>query len=197
MNLRRLLVVAASAVLAVGVLAGCSENPAISSDGNNTGYVSGAGAYKEIAPADRKNPQSGFTAPLDTSGTITSKQLLGKVHVLNFWYSTCGPCRVEAPRLESAYEHYKGTVPFLGVNTYDQAPQAREFEKTHGVTYPSVIDTNDVTVQYAYSKWVSPDSVPVTLVIDKHGRVAARITGEVESASILTSLVDRVIAEGQ
>ncbi|MEJ1230556.1 MAG: TlpA disulfide reductase family protein [Galbitalea sp.] len=193
---RRALIAVAASALAIAVLAGCSENPSFSSDGDNTGYVSGGGAYKEIPPADRKQPQD-FTATLDTGGTVTSTQLLGKVQVLNFWYAGCGPCRVEAPRLEKVYRHYKGSVEFLGVNTYDQAPTARVFEQTHKVTYPSVIDTNNATVQYAYSSYVSPDSVPVTLVIDKHGRVAARVTGEVEDASILESLVDRVIAEGK
>jgi thiol-disulfide isomerase/thioredoxin len=196
-NARRVLVAVAASLLAVGVLAGCSESPSIASDGTNTGYVSGAGVYKEILPADRKDEDAPFTAPLDTGGSITSKSLLGKVHVLNFWYSTCGPCRIEAPKLEAAYTHYKGKVRFIGVNTYDQAAQARVFEETHGVTYPSIIDTNDAAVQYSYAKWVSPDAVPVTLVIDKHGRVAARVTGEVETSSILTSLIDRVIAEGQ
>ena len=188
--------VAASAI-AVGALAGCSENPSIASADNNTGYASGSDVYKEILPADRKAPTAPFTATLDTGGTISSKQLLGKVHVLNFWYATCGPCRVEAPNLEKSFEHFKGSVPFLGVDTYDQAPQALEFEKTHHVTYPSVIDTNNATVQYAYSDFVSPDAVPVTLVIDKHGRVAARVTGELEEASILNDLINRVIAEGQ
>ena len=197
MNVRRLLVVSAASVLVAGALAGCTENPSIASDGNNTGYVSGSGVYKEVPPAQRQAPTAAFTASLDTGGTVNSKSLLGKVHVLNFWYSTCGPCRVEATKLESAYKHYKGSVPFLGVNTYDQAAQALQFEKVHGVTYPSVIDTNNATVQYSYSKYVSPDAVPVTLVIDKHGRVAARVTGILDSASILTSLVDRVIAEGK
>jgi peroxiredoxin len=194
---KRLLVATLASVLAVGALAGCSETPSIASDDNNTGYVSGAGVYTEIPPAERKAPTASFTAPLDAGGTITSKQLLGKVHVLNFWYSSCGPCRVEAKRLESAYKHYNGSIPFLGVDTYDQAPQAVVFEKTHGVTYPSVIDTNQATVQYAYSDFVSPDAVPTTLVIDRHGRVAARVTGELEEASILESLVDRVVSEGQ
>jgi peroxiredoxin len=194
--LRRLLVASVASLLAVGALAGCSETPSIAGDDNNTGYVSGSGAYTEIPPAERKTPLP-FTATLDTGSTVTSKQLLGKVHVLNFWYAGCGPCRVEAPRLESAFKHYKGTVAFLGVDTYDQAPTALTFEQTHHVTYPSVIDTNNATVQYAYSSFIPPNAVPVTLVIDKHGRVAARVTGELEEASILESIVDRVIAEGQ
>jgi peroxiredoxin len=182
--------------MAVGALAGCTENPTFNSDGTDTGYVSGAGAYKEIPVADRKAAMS-YTSVLDTGKKIDSSQLAGTVHVLNFWYASCGPCRVEAKQMEKAYTHYKGSVPFYGVDVYDQAPTALTFESTHKVTYPSMIDTNTVNVQYAYSAYVSPDAVPTTLVIDKHGRVAARVTGEVEQSSILTALVDRVIAEGQ
>jgi peroxiredoxin len=193
---RRVWFAVAASVLTITALAGCTEDPSFSSDGNNTGYVSGAGVYKEITVADRK-PAATFTSVLDTGAKLTSSQLLGTVHVLNFWYASCGPCRVEAPRMEKAYQHYKGTVPFYGVDVYDQAATALTFESTHKVTYSSMIDTNSTAVQYAYSAYVSPDAVPTTLVIDKHGRVAARVTGEVEDASILTALVDRVIAEGQ
>jgi peroxiredoxin len=185
-----------AAALAIAALAGCTESPSFSSDGNNTGYVSGAGVYAEIKVADRK-PAATFTSVLDTGGKLTSAQLLGKVHVLNFWYAACGPCRVESSRMEKAYEHYKGGIPFYGVDVYDQAATALTFESTHKVTYPSLIDTNTTNVQYAYSAYVSPDAVPTTLVIDKHGRVAARVTGEVDETSILTSLIDRVVAEGQ
>ena len=196
MNIGRVVVVAIAASLCVGALAGCTESPSFSSDGNNTGYVSGAGVYKEIAVADRK-PAGAFTSILETGTKVTSAQLLGTVHVLNFWYAGCGPCRVEAPKMEKAYTHYTGAVPFYGVDLYDQAPTAQAFEAAHKVTYHSMIDTNTVAVQYAYSAYVSPDAVPTTLVIDKHGRVAARVTGEVEDPKILTAIIDRVIAQGQ
>jgi peroxiredoxin len=193
---RRVGAALAASVLAVAVLAGCTESPSFSSDGNNTGYVSGSGVYKEIAVADRK-PAATYTSVLDTGAKLTSAQLLGTVHVLNFWYASCGPCRVEAPTMQKAFAHYTGSVPFYGVDVYDQAATALTFESTHKVKYPSMIDTNTAAVQYAYSAYVSPDAVPTTLVIDKHGRVAARVTGEVESSTILTALIDRVIAQGQ
>lgn len=196
MSARRIIIAAIAAFVAVGALAGCTESPSFSSDGSGTGYVSGSGVYLEIPAAHRKAAGT-FTSVLESGTTITSAQLLGTVHVLNFWYAGCGPCRVEAPRMEKAYQHYKGTVPFYGVDLYDQAATAQAFEKAHKVTYPSMIDTNTVAVQYAYSAYVSPDAVPTTLVIDKRGRVAARVTGEVEDPKILTAIVDRVIAEGK
>jgi peroxiredoxin len=195
-NHRRVLGAVLAGALSMAFLAGCTQNADFASDGNQTGYVSGGGVYTEIKPADRK-PAETFTATLDTGTKITSAQLLGKVHVLNFWFAACGPCRVEAARLEKAYNHYSGTIPFVGVNTYDSAPTAQAFEAAHKVTYPSVIDATTTSVQYAYSGFVPPDAVPVTLVIDKHGRVAARVTGVVEQATILTDLIDRVVSEGQ
>jgi thiol-disulfide isomerase/thioredoxin len=192
---RKPLLAIATSLLVAAALAGCTESPGFSSSAS-TGYVSGSGQYDEIKVADRK-PALAFTTTLDTGAKLKSSSLLGKVHIVNFWYAGCGPCRVEAPLLESVYKSYKGKIPFLGVNTYDTAATARTFEQTHNVTYASAIDITTASVQYAYSAYVSPDAVPVTLVIDRHGRVAARITGELESASILTSLIKTVVSEGQ
>jgi peroxiredoxin len=193
---RRVIAAWLVAALGVGALAGCTESPSFSSDGNNTGYVSGSGVYTEIKVADRK-PAANYSSVLDTGAKVSGDQFIGTVHVLNFWYASCGPCRVESSKMEKAYVHYKGTVPFYGVDVYDQAATALTFESTHKVTYPSMIDTNTANVQYAYSSYVSPDAVPTTLVIDRHGRVAARVLGPIDDVSILTALVDRVVAEGQ
>jgi thiol-disulfide isomerase/thioredoxin len=189
----RILGAVLASAAALALLAGCTQSVGSSP---SQGYVSGSGEYKEIKPANRLSPVT-FTARLDTGKTITSASLLGTVHVLNFWYAGCGPCIQEAPLLEKVYNSYDGKVPFIGVNTYDQAPTAQEFERDRKVTYPSVIDVNTTSVQYAFSKKIPTNAVPTTLVIDKHGRVAARVTGEVTDASILTALIKTVIAEGQ
>jgi thiol-disulfide isomerase/thioredoxin len=190
---RRLVAVVLTPVAVVIALAGCTQSSAALS---NPGYVTGSGVYKEIPVKDRTSPVT-YTGKTETGATISSKQFLGKVHVLNFWYAGCAPCFVEAPRLESVYKSYKGSVPFLGVNTYDQAAVAATFEEKRGITYPSIIDANTASVMYAFAGKVAPDAMPTTLVIDKHGRVAARVTGLLESTSILKSLVNTVIAEGQ
>ena len=182
-------------IVATLILAGCAEDPTGSAAQNNLNYATGS-PYKEIPPADRKAPVK-FLGLLDTGEKVSNKTFLGKVHVINFWYAGCGPCRVEAPRLQSAFSSYSGSVPFLGVNTYDQAASALTFEKAHNVTYPSVIDVNDTAVQYAFSASIPANAVPTTLVIDQQGRVAARVTGIIEEASILKALVDKVVGEGQ
>jgi thiol-disulfide isomerase/thioredoxin len=186
----------AAPLVAVLLLAGCAETPSIASAGGNKGYVSGAGVYKEFKPADRKSPVK-FSSVTDAGDKVSSSQYLGEVYVLNFWFAGCGPCRVEAPRLEKVYKKYGGKTPFLGVNTYDQAAQSLTFAKRFKITYPSAIDVNTVSVQYAFSKYIPPNAVPTTLVIDRHGRVAARVTGVIEDPSILSSLIDTVVSEGK
>jgi thiol-disulfide isomerase/thioredoxin len=181
-------------LVATVVLAGCTEDPAGAGSDNNLGYISGS-PYKEIKPADRK-PAVKFSGVTESGDKVSSSQFLGKVHVINFWYAGCGPCIREAPRLESAFKSYNGAVPFLGVNTYDQAATAINFETAKKVTYPSVIDVNDTAVQFAFSASVPANAVPTTLIIDQKGRVAARVTGVIEDASILKDLINTVVAEG-
>ena len=69
------------------------------------------------------------------------------------------------------------------------------FEKDKGVTYPSVLDRDTGSVLLAFSKTVPPKATPTTLVIDKKGRVSARILGAIPDRSILDSLISDAVAE--
>jgi peroxiredoxin len=184
--------VVASALL----LAGCSNDPLadqyLSGDGKN--YIAGDGTVTEIKPEARQKAVD-FAGTTAEGSSVSQADYSGEVVVLNFWYASCAPCRVEAPELAKLSAKYDGQgASFLGVNVRDQAPQAISFEKNYGITYPSVIDT-DGALQLAFSGEVSPNAVPTTLVIDKEGRVAARILGQVSEPSILDTLIRDTIAE--
>ena len=58
-----------------------------------------------------------------------------------------------------------------------------------------IIDANTASVQLAFAGAVAPNAVPTTLVIDREGRVAARISGLIRDRSILASMIDRVLDE--
>jgi peroxiredoxin len=190
-------VAGATAALSLLLLAGCASDPLADQykDGTNTNYISGDGVYKEYAPEQRQDPVD-FTGVSDAGVEISSADYAGEVYVVNFWYASCPPCRAEAPDLQALSEDYadKG-VEFLGVNTYDQAGSSEAFARTYGITYPSILDANDVAVQFAFSKSVAPNAVPTTLVVDREGRVAARWSGMISDPSILESMIDRVIDE--
>nr|HPG76608.1 TlpA disulfide reductase family protein [Rhodoglobus sp.] len=115
---------------------------------------------------------------------------------VNFWYAACGPCRAEAPDLKALSEQYTD-VPFLGVNVSDSPDVADTFTTKNGLGYPSIIDANTATVQLAFAGAVAPNAVPTTLVVDREGRVAARISGLIRDKSILAAMIDTVVAEKQ
>ncbi|MFJ6653699.1 TlpA family protein disulfide reductase [Microbacterium sp. NPDC091313] len=194
----RLAAGALAAVVAL-TLAACSNDPLADQyrAGDNKGYIAANGFQTvEIAPDERGEPVV-FDGTTESGQEVASSDYAGKVLVVNFWYATCGPCIVEAPRLEQAYTSFAGqAVAFLGVNTYDQAETAASFAKDNDVTYPSVIDVNGGRVKLAFAGKAPLNATPTTLVLDQQGRVAARIIGELPEASILQAIVKTVLEEG-
>ena len=196
MNRRTRIVVAT--VLTTVVLAGCTSNDGPAQqyrEGNEKGYIAGDFQVVEIPPADRGEPVV-FEGVTETGETVSSDDYRGGVLVVNFWYAACGPCIVEAPLLEAVWQEYQDRgVAFLGVNTYDQPATALSFARDNNVTYPSVIDVNDGRVKLAFAQVTPIQATPTTVVLDQEGRVAARIIGQLASASILSPLVGDTLAE--
>jgi thiol-disulfide isomerase/thioredoxin len=185
---KRLLVVAAAAL----VLAGCTSRDGIAGE-DGGGYVSGDGTVLVVPAADRAEVPAWGGDTVD-GASIDSADLDGVV-VLNFWYAGCPPCRVEAPDLEEVFQQYGDRVTFLGVNVRDSAATASSFEREFGVTYDSILDVSTRDVLSAFAGQVPPSAVPTTLVLDAEGRVAARISGMLPSATTLGDLIDQVLGE--
>jgi thiol-disulfide isomerase/thioredoxin len=193
-----ILTAAAIAAATTMALAGCTTNDSLANQyrsGSGQNYIAGDGTVSEFAAGSRGKPIS-FTGKLEDGSTVSSKTYAGKVLVVNFWYAGCPPCRVEAPQLEALSQKYASEgVAFLGVNLYDSADTAASFEQDKGVSYPSVLDRDTGSVLLAFSKTVPPKATPTTLVVDKEGRVAARILGAIPDKSILDSLISDAVAE--
>jgi len=189
--------IAALALVAVA-LTGCTSSDSLAQqyrDGNEKGYIAGDFQVVEIPAANRGEPVV-FEGVTETGETVSSDDYRGGVLVVNFWYAACGPCIVEAPMLEEVWQEYQDQgVAFLGVNTYDQPATALSFAQDNNVTYPSVIDVNDGRVKLAFAQVTPIQATPTTLVLDRDGRVAARVIGQLASASILSTLVDDTLVE--
>lgn len=172
------------------LLAACGSD---TSSRYDSGYVSGDGVTTEIPAADRSDPLE-ITGTSFEDEAFSSVDLRGELLVVNVWYASCPPCRKEAPDLQAIHEDYadKG-VSFVGVNVRDSAGPAKAFEENYGITYPSLPDT-DAQIMYALRGQVAPNAVPSTLVLDREGRVAARISGGADP-STLRAMIDRVLAE--
>jgi thiol-disulfide isomerase/thioredoxin len=178
-------------------LAGCAANEPLAdqySSGSGQGYISGDGAYTELPPDARDAPIV-FDGTDEQGEAVSSDDFAGQVYVVNFWYAGCPPCRLEAPDLVSLDEEY-AEVPFLGVNTIDGPDVALTFAKEFGVEYPSVLDADTASVRLAFAGQVAPNAVPTTLVLDREGRVAGRISGLIRDRSILAAMIDTVLEDG-
>ncbi|MGJ3189333.1 TlpA family protein disulfide reductase [Paenarthrobacter nitroguajacolicus] len=198
-NLSRRGVLTAGGVLLAGLtmgLSACAQEDSLAEQarkGDNKNYVAGDGSVTEFAKADRAAPVA-LKGTLFNGETVKPEDLQGKVTVLNFWFAACAPCRIEAPQLEALHQDFKDQgVQFFGVNLRDEQATAEAFDKTFNITYPSFND-KDGAVLLSVSGIVPPGAVPTTLVLDKEGRVASRVLGEIEKGT-LKALITSAVAE--
>lgn len=187
---RRGLLGAAGALASTAFLAACGDD---TSDRYETGYVAGDGVSTEIPADDRDEPLE-FSGTTYDDEELTTADHQGQLLVVNVWYAACPPCRKEAPDLQEISQEYaEDGVSFVGVNVRDDAGPARAFEDNYGITYPSLPD-QDAQIMYELRGQVAPNAVPSTLVLDREGRVAARISGAIDP-STLRAMIDKVLAE--
>jgi len=118
---------------------------------------------------------------LNGEGKLSLASLRGKVVVINFWQSTCYPCKLEARDVAEASREWaaKGVV-FLGVDAQDLRSAGRAYLEHYKVTYPNVRDAIGKT----WTTW-GVTGVPETFFIDKRGRVVPpHITGQASRKKI-------------
>ncbi len=161
--------------------------------GDNKNYIAGDGSVTEYAPETRGEPVE-LEAELYNGTKVNSNDWKGEVTVLNFWYAACAPCRLEAPDLKALYKKHKDDgAQFFGVNLRDSKATAQAFERNFGIKYPSIND-QDGGVLLAMTEYVPPQAVPTTIVLDKQGRVAARILGVADKSTLDTLITDALAA---
>jgi len=146
-------------------------------------YVAGNGTTTSLASGHRSAAPK-IAGTFRDGSKFHLGDLTGKVVVLNFWASWCPPWRVEAPDLESVSQQTKASgVRFIGVNVRDSRDSASAFQRTFKITYPSLYDQSDrVALQI---KGAPPNSLPFTVVLDRHGRIAVVIRRSIRAAELL------------
>lgn len=171
-------------VVAVLLLSSCGGG---SSATGSRSFIAGNGTVTFIDAKDR------IAAPAIQGKTLDGDIYhfeIGRVGVLNVWASWCAPCRAEAPALALLSSTFP-EVRFVGVLTRDNLSTARAFVKRFSIPYPTLIDDS---ILLGFRDSLIANAIPTTLVIDKNGKVAARISGAITVAS-LTDLIERVSKE--
>jgi thiol-disulfide isomerase/thioredoxin len=166
------------------LLSGCSNGGASKAEES---FIAGSGAVTKIAQSDR------IAAPTISGMTLNGTQFAltqGKVAVVNVWASWCSPCRAEEPTLSALAKKYVD-VQFVGILTRDNPVNAEAFTRTRKTPYPTLIDDS---ILIGFRKSLPANAIPTTVVLDKNGKVAARISGSVTVAS-LSQLINEVSGE--
>ena len=136
-------------------------------------------AFRKTTIAERGVVKVGDEAPnfhlRDLAGNVVSlSQLRGKIVLLNFWATWCGPCRVEMPAMEQLYHTFpRGEFEILAVSTDPQGVAVtRPFQREMGFTFPILHDS-----EYRVGLTYGARTLPMTFMVDRQGVVRQKIFG--------------------
>jgi peroxiredoxin len=118
-----------------------------------------------------------FTLQSLSAGKLSLSDYRGKVVLLNFWATWCMPCRQEMPSMERLWQQYQNKgFAILAVSTDEGgASRVKSFVKRLKLSFPVVLDADSkVSDLYQVS------GLPVSFLVDRQGRVAAKITGSAD-----------------
>ena len=121
--------------------------------------------------------------PSVTTGDLTAIFPQGRPLVINFWFSTCEPCRREMPALQNISTELTGVVDVIGVNPNDSAEVAAKWATDMGVTFPLYTDRNaDLLTE------VGVGTMPTTLFISTDGIIVDTHAGEISAKELRAAL---------
>lgn len=185
----------AGAGMLVGALAACSSKKDENSigeqakDGSRKGYIEGSGTVETVPPDKREAPLT-ISGPTIDGKTWSLKGNESAVVVVNVWGSWCPPCVKETPELKKAYAALKDKkVSFIGVNVKESPESGQAFATAQKMEWPSLAYDGGKPLLQLRGK---AQSFPTTLVLDEQGRIAARVSGEVNSTTLI-GLVNDVL----
>jgi thiol-disulfide isomerase/thioredoxin len=119
-------------------------------------------------------PAADFTLPSLDGKPVKLSGFRGKVVLLNFWATWCGPCKAEIPGFVELQEQYKNDLVVVGLSVDDPADKAKAFADQYKVNYPMVLGLGHDEIQDAYGPIYG---IPASFLISRDGKVCKRHLG--------------------
>lgn len=138
-------------------------------------FLSAQSSQKKAVPAAIRNAPD-FTRPTVDGKTISLRDYRGKLVLLNFWATWCGPCIAEIPRF-STWQTKFGPQGFqvIGVSMDDDISPVQKFSRRYQITYPIVMGDEHLGELYG-----GVLGLPVTYLIGREGKIIAHYQGETD-----------------
>ena len=138
---------------------------------------------ERLAKTDRGAKAPDFTLPGTDGNPVTMSEVKGRIKIIDFWASWCGPCQSEMPDFQDKYQELGEEIQFLIVNMTDGQREtqaiAEAFLAQKGYTFPVYFDLDsDAAMTYGVY------SLPTTYFIDSQGNLAAQATGAIDGATL-------------
>lgn len=123
---------------------------------------------------------------------VTLEDLRGRLVVLNFWATWCGPCRVEMPIFQDNHIRYSPDLTILGVNMQESSDAVQEFVNNFSLTYEILLDPNGEA-----SSLYQVNMLPNTFFIDRNGKILFHHIGTMSEAQFEYYLEQAGIGESE
>ncbi len=193
----RFAALAAFAALALVVaVAGCSSDPNSVAEqakaGDRKNYVAGDGTVEQLAVSARGQPLTLAGTTVGGGTWSLAADGMNKVVVVNVWGSWCPPCIAEMPALQKVWADQQAAgaaVAFVGVAVKESPESSLAFLKANNVTFPSLSDRASAGAPMLALQGNAP-ATPTTLVLDRQGRIAARVSSAVSEATLRALVAD-------
>ena len=167
------------------------ENESVATEQNKSVSEKVAKNNTSQKPAARPNrppgstPAPDFTLATTTGELVSMSDLRGKVILLNFWGTWCGPCRMELPDFVKLYDKYnKDGLEIVGITIRrgESIKDVAKFQDQWGLNYLLLNDINgnevsEVTMAYSQDIGQMINGIPTTLVIDREGFIVNGFVG--------------------